>query len=140
ESAMDNMLVNVTLAGNTAANAGGGILNRTASNISLLNTLLANGNKNCGGTAITSLGHNLATDMTCALEQPSDQLGVGSPGIGTFTDNGTPGNGHYPLLEASLAINGGDQAECEAIPELATDQIGQPRADAVCDIGAIEAQ
>jgi len=66
----------------------------------------------------------------CAITlQPTDL--IGDPGLGLFTDNGTPGNGHYPLLPGSPAINAGDPAACPK-----KDQIGQIRAP-LCDIGAI---
>ena len=57
---------------------------------------------------------------------------TGDPGFGAFTDNGTPGHGHVPLLPTSQAINAGDATACPA-----TDQLGQPRLGQ-CDIGAIE--
>jgi hypothetical protein len=53
---------------------------------------------------------------------------------GDFTDEGTPGAGHVPLLLTSPAIDAGNDAVC-----LATDQLGQPRVGR-CDIGAIEFQ
>ncbi len=67
--------------------------------------------------------------------------------LAAFADNGEPGNGHFPLVPDSPAIDAGNPADpgsggdaCEA-----TDQLGTPRpADgdcdgtAVCDIGAIE--
>jgi hypothetical protein len=56
-----------------------------------------------------------------------------------FTDNGTPGNGHFPLLASSQAIDSGNDDVC-----LPTNQLGNPRidgdgdGDAICDIGAYE--
>src|SRR5919108_621659 len=58
----------------------------------------------------------------------------GDPGLGAFTDDGTPGHGHFPLLPTSQAIDAGNDAVC---PD--TDQLGQPRVGP-CDIGAIEFQ
>lgn len=52
--------------------------------------------------------------------------------MGTFTDDGTPGHGHFPLLPASRAINAGNDAVCPP-----TDQLGLPRVG-ICDIGAVE--
>jgi hypothetical protein len=60
---------------------------------------------------------------------PSDL--VGDPGLGAFTDNGVPGNGHFPLLATSRAVDAGDDAVCPR-----TDQLGEKRKGA-CDIGAI---
>jgi hypothetical protein len=62
--------------------------------------------------------------------QPTDL--TGDPGLGTFTDNGTPGNGHFPLLATSPAIDAANNSVCPK-----KDQIGQPRKPQ-CDIGAIE--
>lgn len=108
--------------------------------IELQNTILAlnTGNtlSDCFGT-ITSLGNNIIGDTTdCTITLKSTDL-TGNPGLGTFTDNGTPGNGHYPLLSNSQAINAGNNNVCLSNPILATDQIGDPRVD-ICDIGSIE--
>jgi hypothetical protein len=87
--------------------------------------------QDCEGP-ITSLGNNLISDTAgCNIVlQPTDL--TGDPGLGPFTDRGTPGNGHYPLLPTSQAIDTANDAVC---PE--NDQIGQPRSPH-CDIGAIE--
>jgi hypothetical protein len=89
----------------------------------------------CSGP-ITSLGNNLigdptATGCTITLE-PSDL--TADPGLDTFTDNGTPGNGHFPLLSTSQAIDAGNNAVC-----FRTDQLGERRIGR-CDIGAITFQ
>ena len=62
--------------------------------------------------AVTSFGNNVVGDPSgCTITlQPSDL--VGDPGLGPFTDNGTPGSGHFPLLPASPAINAGNDAAC----------------------------
>jgi hypothetical protein len=80
---------------------------------------------------VTSLGHNLIGDPTgCAITlQPADL--TGDPGLGTFTDNGTPGNGHIPLQRGSPAIDAGNNAFCPP-----TDQLGRRRIGP-CDIGAM---
>lgn len=100
------------------------------------NTLLARnvgsggGGPDCLGV-VTSLGHNLIGDPTgCTLTlQPTDL--TGDPGFDAFTENGTPGHGHYPLLPTSQAIDAGNNAVCPR-----RDQIGQRRKGR-CDIGAI---
>ena len=85
----------------------------------------------CGGS-ITSLGNNLIGDPTnCTVNLLASDL-TGDPGLGTFVDNGTPGNGHFPLLTGSRAINAGNDSSCPT-----TDQLGSPRVGG-CDIGAIE--
>ena len=86
----------------------------------------------CDGSG-TSLGNNLIGDPTgCTFPiilQPTDL--TGDPGLDTFMDNGRPGNGHFPLLPTSQAIDAGNDAVCPR-----RDQIGQRRIGH-CDIGAI---
>jgi hypothetical protein len=102
----------------------------------LLNTLLAR-NVGAGGLGpdcvgvVTSLGTNLIGDPTgCTITlQPGDL--TGDPGLGLFTDNGRPGNGHFPLLTTSQAIGAVRDAWCPP-----TDQLGRRRIGP-CDIGAI---
>jgi hypothetical protein len=139
------MILNSTLSGNTALFGGsGGILSRSSGSVALQNTILAlntvedSPSPDCAGP-VTSLGHNLIGDSTgCTLIlQPSDL--TGDPGLGLFTDNGRPGNGHFPLLPTSQAIDAGDDAACPR-----RDQLGQRRVNipgvgtSRCDIGAIE--
>jgi hypothetical protein len=71
----------------------------------LANTIIANNTsteftEDCTGPT-TSLGNNLIGDLTgCAIVlQPSDL--TGDPGLGPFTDNGTPGNAHFPPADQS---------------------------------------
>jgi len=87
--------------------------------------------QDCEGS-ITSLGNNLISDTAgCGIVlQPTDL--TGDAGLGAFTDNGMPGNGHFPLLATSRAIDAANTSVC---PE--KDQIGQPRKPH-CDIGVIE--
>jgi hypothetical protein len=98
----------------------------------LQNTIIARndfsrGPSDCSGP-VTSLGNNLM-GTGCVPLQPSDR--TGDPGLDTFTDNGTPGNGHFPLLSTSQAIDAGNNAVC-----LRKDQLGRRRVGP-CDIGAI---
>jgi hypothetical protein len=87
--------------------------------------------RDCFGP-VTSRGNNLIGDLTgCTVTfQPGDLTGDAGPG--PFTDDGTPGNGHFPLLKDSQAIDAGNDAFCPR-----RDQIGQLRRGK-CDIGAIE--
>jgi hypothetical protein len=86
---------------------------------------------------VTSLGHNVIGDLSgCTIALHPTDL-TGDPGLGEFADDGTPGHGHVPLLAASRAINAGNNEVCVENPELATDQLGNPRVG-ICDIGAIE--
>jgi hypothetical protein len=123
-------VLNSTIAGNVR-----GVTNGGTGTVVLLNALLAGNffsgnNDDCGGS-LTSLGHNLIGDPTgCTITlQPSDL--TGDPGLDAFTDDGTPGNGHFPLLSISQAIDEADNATC-----FRTDQLGKQRVGP-CDIGAI---
>ncbi len=102
------------------------------------NTIIAGNNAamqpdcNFGG-ALASQGHNLFGDANgCGPLQLSDL--TGDPGLDVFSDDGTAGNGHYPLLAGSQAIDAAG-----ACPPPTIDQLGvlRPQGGA-CDIGAIE--
>jgi hypothetical protein len=130
-------LLNSTLTRNHAGNGGG--IEVFSVTVVLQNTLIALnvitehslGGPDCLGP-VTSLGGNLIGDPTdCAITLQASDL-IGAPGLGTFTDDGTPGQGYVPLLPESPAIDAGDPAACPA-----TDQLGQLRVTP-CDIGAIE--
>jgi hypothetical protein len=150
------MITNSTLADNTAAGGvpegfhpfhrGGGIANLigtfAAGTVTLQNTVLARNRLTFGRNGqgpdcfgpITSLDHNLIGDPAdCGISLLGNDL-IGDPGLGEFTDDGTPGGGHFPLLASSQAI---DRASPEACPP--TDQLGLPRIG-ICDIGAVEFQ
>jgi hypothetical protein len=139
-------LINSTVAYNSAP-VGGGL----SGSATLQNTILAlntdtglDDSPDCSGV-VTSLGNNLFGDLsgcTIALQASDVDLeGDQDPGLGDFTDTGSPGNGHIPLLPGSPAIDAGNDAVCPA-----RDQIGQRRVDirdagtSRCDIGAIEFQ
>ena len=85
----------------------------------------------CAGI-LTSFGNNLVGDLTgCTINlQPTDL--TGDPGLGAFVDDGSPGNGRFPLLATSQAVNAGSDSACPA-----TDQLDTPR-NGRCDIGAVE--
>jgi hypothetical protein len=130
---------NSTLTNNRSSPNGGGILISDGTvflqNIILArNTILGTGqDSDCAGP-ITSLGNNLiGTPSDCTITlQPTDLRG--NPGLDAYTDDGTPGNGYFPLLLTSQAIDAGNDAACPKI-----DQLGEPR-HKPCDIGAIEFQ
>lgn len=130
-----------TVSSNKAQRFGGGVFNQ--GNAELQNTILANNmdgaNPDCFGL-ITSLGNNLIGTISppCDITlQPSDL--TGDPGLDVFMDDGSPGNGHFPLLPTSQVIDMGNNAACPP-----SDQLGRPRFDGdengttICDIGAIE--
>ena len=138
------MITNTTIADNQSFAGGGGIANdqfSTGGVVVLLNTVLA---RNLGqapdcSVSVTSQGNNLIGDPTgCTITLlPSDL--TGDPGLDAFTDNDRPGNGHFPLLPTSQAIDTGNDAACPR-----RDQLGQRRLNirgvgtSICDIGAIE--
>ena len=138
---------NITLARHSSRVPGACGISRRGTTI-LQNTLLALNTRpvlgmgtedcDCSGRVI-SLGNNLVgvTTNCTILLQPTDL--TGDPGLGNFTDNSTPGNGHLPLQRGSPAIDAGNDATCPP-----TDQLGRRRVDmrkvgtSLCDIGAIE--
>jgi hypothetical protein len=71
--------------------------------------------------------------LTWGITRRSTSL-TGDPGLGAYTDNGRPGNRHFPLLSTSQAIDAGNDATCPR-----RDQVPEPRVG-TCDIGAIEFQ
>jgi hypothetical protein len=100
----------------------------------LQNTIVHNTDpfaRDCGGV-ITSLGNNLIGNLTdCTITLQLTDF-TGEANLGALTDDGTPGNAHYPLLPESRAIDSANDAACPK-----KDQIGQPRQPR-CDIGAVE--
>ncbi|MCB0212192.1 MAG: CSLREA domain-containing protein [Anaerolineae bacterium] len=106
----------------------------------LVNTIVANNaTSDCLG-GITSLGHNLDSDSTCGLSEPSDLSGV-NPLLKPLADNGGP-TATQALQANSPALDKGDNTSCPS-----EDQRDQPRPKdgdgdnvSVCDMGAFEAQ
>jgi hypothetical protein len=132
------LLTNSTVADNRATGLTGGLRN-VQGTVVLTNTILAHNQvfagtgPDCAGP-VTSLGTNLVGDPTgCTITLRDSDL-TGDPGLGDFTDDGTPGNGHFPLVKGSQAIEAGNDAVCPRF-----DQLGHPRVGP-CDIGAIEFQ
>ena len=131
------ILTNSTIFSTTGRRSYSAIVSEMTAPTLLVNTIIASrvGSAgqgfDCRGT-VTSLGNNLFDDPTgCTITlQPSDL--TGDPGLDIFTDNGRPGNGHFPLLSTSQAIDAGNDAVCPR-----TDQLGRRRIGP-CDIGAIE--
>ena len=129
-------ILNSTISGNHSSVGTGGITNELGT-VALQNTILAlniAGSRDAGPdcNAVTSLDNNLiGTTLNCTIILQQSDL-TGDPGLASFTDDGRPGNGHYPLLPTSRAINAGNDAVC---PE--RDQLGRERHHP-CDIGAVE--
>ena len=140
------VLLNSTISGNKSTSLAGGGIRNLEGTVSLQNTIVAN-HGNDGGDCLQSefdsgvfisRGNNIDTDGSCNLVANGD-LASTNAGLGVFWDDGTPGGGHFPLLNTSPAVDGGDDGTCASEPELRTDQLGQTRVR-ICDIGAIEFQ
>jgi hypothetical protein len=88
---------------------------------------------NCGGSPVTSLGHNLDDHNDCSLDQSSDITGR-SPRLSGLSDNGGPTN-TLIFGSNSPVFNAGAQS-CSR-----KDQRGTRRPQGnKCDIGAVEIQ
>jgi uncharacterized repeat protein (TIGR01451 family)/CSLREA domain-containing protein len=131
-------IVNSTLAGGYAG-SGGGLYITGQATLAIANSILgasAFGEDCFGATGnITALGHNLDTDGTCGSSPGFATVSSSQLKLGPLFWNGGPTQTRA-LLADSVAINAGDQAQCEA-DEITTDQRGEPR-DGSCDIGAYE--
>jgi hypothetical protein len=136
-------ITNSTIARNHGVN-GGGIATTSRAGTNLQNIVVAhntasNGSPDCAGQigggapgTLLSLVSNLIGDPTgCPINLLSSDL-TGDPGLGDFTDNGTPGTGHFLVLAGSQVIDAGNPDAC-----LETDQIGSQRVGP-CDIGSVE--
>jgi CSLREA domain-containing protein len=138
----DMHLRNVTISDNTALYDGSDGISHAAESVHTLeNTIIGDNNGgNCAGDAtIVSLGHNLDSDGSCGLGDPTDITGV-SPLLGPLQDNGGSTLTHA-LQPGSPAIDAGDNGVCPA-----TDQRGESRpqdgdadGNSDCDVGAYEA-
>jgi CSLREA domain-containing protein len=128
-------LTNVTVVGNAAATSGGGIFQFGIPSATVVqNTIVAaNAGGNCDGQPITSVGHNIASDTTCNLAQPTDMQNT-DPLVGPLANNGGPTLTHA-LMPNSPAI------DAAADVGLTIDQRGVARPQgAGFDIGAFERQ
>jgi hypothetical protein len=135
------VLVNDTIAGNTAASGAGGLEGGDIPP-SVVNTIVAGnsgeaGKENCQflvgmDTPFVSGGHNLENGATCQFTRPGD-LSNTDPLLGPLQDNGGPTPTRAPT-PSSPAIGAADPTKCPA-----TDQRGVPYfAPNPCDIGAVD--
>ena len=140
-------IINSTIAENKATTKGGGVFyfdNDTVGKFELQNTIISKNiaifGPDCFG-ALTSLGHNLITDISdCnCIPLQSDLVSI-EAGLDEFSDSELPGTGHFPLLSDSPAVDAGSN---DISPE--NDQLGNVRFIdgndddiAKSDIGAIE--
>ena len=125
------VLANGTVSSNVGSLQGGGIFNDGS--VTLKNTIVANNNGgDCANLPVTSDGHNLDSDGSCALGGPGD-ISSTDPQLAPLAHNGGPTLTHA-LLAGSPAIDAGDNDDCPP-----TDQRGLARpTGSGCDIGAYE--
>ncbi len=131
-----------TIVGNQSfngASSGGGISTPSATlkntivagNVAHDPTLTTAASDNCAVTTLTSQGHNLSNDTSCAITGSGDQRNV-DPKLGPLAVNGGPTDTHMPLA-GSPAIDAGDNTGCPS-----NDQRGVSRPRGTCDVGAYE--
>jgi len=138
------ILSNMTVSNNEANPNGGGIRNFSGTveaRNSIIARNIASTGSDCSGDPVTSAGHNLDSDGTYNLTEPTD-LPSTDPLLGPLQDNGGPTETHA-LLPGSPAIDHIPLANCTDADDtpITTDQRGvaRPQEDS-CDIGAYEAR
>jgi len=139
-------LFNVTIAQSTApAASGGGVFNSATARFN--NTIVANDTGgDCSGT-MTSVGHNLASDATCAFGGTGD-LNSMNPLLSPVMNNSGSifvyalQNGSPAIDAGSGPYDGGTDIGCLSTDErgVSRPQDGNADGTAVCDIGAYELQ
>lgn len=139
-------LVYSTIAGNTAAEGSANVrfLGDTYDDVSF-GSVVANplgGAPNCGGTVMTSQGHNYDTDGTCGFTNAlnGDVSSGVDPMLGTLADNSGPTMTMLPLTGSPL-FDAIAMADCQAgdASGVVLDQRSVTRPQgAGCDIGAVE--
>ncbi|MCH7559357.1 MAG: hypothetical protein IIB56_18145 [Planctomycetes bacterium] len=128
------ILTNNTFNENAAGVRGGGIYSFHDGWVFMSNMIIANSpsGSDCMGATFASLGHNLDSDGTCNLTEPTD-LSHTDPLLGSLRDNGGPSYTHA-LMPGSPAIDAAKEVDT-----LETDQRGVHRPQgAAFDIGSFE--
>jgi CSLREA domain-containing protein len=128
-------LTNATISTNITPGLGAGIYNLGATgNVTVRNTIVADGCAGAAAPAVASQGHNLDTGATCGFAALGD-LNNRDPMLGPLANNGgSTGLQTMALLTGSPAIDAGDNAACPI-----TDARGVSRPQGpLCDIGAVE--
>jgi predicted outer membrane repeat protein len=134
-------LTNSTVANNTAVGQGGGVYLRAATELSMVNSIIAGsqGGADCylrmvgpQTPAVFSDSASIGEDGSCGDARAVD------PKLLPLEDNGGRTKTHA-LLAGSPAINRGDNQVCQAAPINNKDQRGVARpVGARCDVGAYE--
>ena len=107
---------------------------------SILSSPLTGFGNDCYGAGLTSLGHNIASDNSCAFTGTGDKNNT-DPLLGPLASNGGP-NQTMALVVGSPAIDSVPLADCRDTSgaALTVDQRGTARPlGAACDAGAYEA-
>jgi hypothetical protein len=107
-----------------------GSLSAVSLGLQLRSSIIGDGTDRACGGLIVSAGHNVASDVSCHLDQTGDKPGVALK-LGPLANNGGPTDS-ISLLAGSPAIDAG--TDCTA-----ADQRGATRAQgSACDAGAFE--
>ncbi len=139
------VLVNSTVANNSAAAGQGGDLQAAGSIIDLTNTIVSGGTPvDCVGSTLfsggmhghgTAAGHNLASDSTCSVSGANGDLFPLDPQLAPLANNGGATE-TMALYTGSPALGAANAGSCPP-----TDQRGVARGQTLgggCDIGAFE--
>jgi hypothetical protein len=128
-------LVNSTVVDDATSNPSMDLL--SGSEVSMGNSILSApaGVPNCSGIVSISVGHNLASDNSCGLTDPTDVNNNANINLGPLQLNAPGTTATQAPLPGSAAIDAGN---C-SFGTVVDDQRGVPRPQgAACDIGAYE--
>ncbi len=128
-------LVNSTVVADATSSSSMDFL--SGSEVSMGNSILSTsaGVPNCNGVVSISVGHNLATDNSCGLTDPTDINNNAAINLGPLQVNAPGTTPTHALLPGSAAIDAGN---C-SFGTVVDDERGVPRPQGpACDIGAYE--
>ncbi len=130
-----------TVVGNTANSGGNNLSIGSESNISVVDSVIADGDCSLNGNVVTS-ADNVTTETSCGLSDATDTL-VTEPMLAPLGSYGGPTLTMEPLA-GSPVIDVVPTADCSAgQTNITMDQRGFPRpevAGGLCDAGAVEVQ
>jgi hypothetical protein len=133
------IFIYATIVGNTANSGGANLGIGSNSDITVVNSVIADGDCSLNGNAVTS-ADNVTTEESCGLDDATDTL-VADPMLAPLGDYGGPTLTMAPL-EGSPVLDVVPTADCSAgQSNILTDQRGLPRpetAGGMCDAGAVE--